>query len=144
MVLAALLGVVVGIVRIVTGGVELDAADAVVEIDRFRVTSGILFLSASVTLLMALPPSMVVLHLRNSLWALRTLRVAALVFTTLNAFSDFAASGFGALPHLAIGLFTMAVLSHHITVRTETAGATAPSPVGDNLPKTQGAVVEPQ
>ncbi|WP_238071953.1 hypothetical protein [Rhodococcus zopfii] len=134
---------VVGIVRIVTGGVELDAADAVVEIDRFRVTSGILFLSASVTLLMALP-SMVVLHLRNSLWALRTLRVAALVFTTLNAFSDFAASGFGALPHLAIGLFTMAVLSHHITVRTETAGATAPSPVGDNLPKTQGAVVEPQ
>ncbi len=143
MVLAALLGVVVGIVRIVTGGVELDAADAVVEIDRFRVTSGILFLSASVTLLMALP-SMVVLHLRNSLWALRTLRVAALVFTTLNAFSDFAASGFGALPHLAIGLFTMAVLSHHITVRTETAGATAPSPVGDNLPKTQGAVVEPQ
>ncbi|HET8994266.1 MAG TPA: hypothetical protein VFN32_10740 [Rhodococcus sp. (in: high G+C Gram-positive bacteria)] len=126
-VLAAAAGVVFGVVQMVTGGVDLSTDHTDIDIDRMGITSGILFLSATITLCMALP-SMVAVHRSDSLRALRTLRTAALIFTTLNALADFATSGFGALPTLAIGLFTMAVLSHHISVRTAQLSDTTGSP----------------
>ncbi|TCN49865.1 hypothetical protein EV641_114148 [Rhodococcus sp. SMB37] len=118
MVLAAAAGVVFGVVQLVSGGVHVDTDDVRIEIDRMGITGGILFVSASITLLMALP-AMIAVHRGDSLRALRTVRTAALIFTALNALANFATSGFGALPNLALGLFTMAVLSHHISVRTE-------------------------
>ncbi|MCK0091893.1 hypothetical protein MWU77_13990 [Rhodococcus sp. F64268] len=127
MVLAAAAGVALGIVQIVTRGVHLGTADTRIDIDSMSITSGILFASATITLTMALP-AMIAVHRNDSLRGLRALRTAALIFTALNALAEFATSGFGALPNLAVGLFSMAVLSHHITVRTEQLTDTTGTP----------------
>lgn len=126
-VLVAAAGVALGIVQIVTGGVHLGTADTRIDIDSMSITSGILFASATITLTMALP-AMIAVHRNDSLRGLRALRTAALIFTALNALAEFATSGFGALPNLAVGLFSMAVLSHHITVRTEQLTDTTGTP----------------
>lgn len=127
MVLAAIAGVIFGAVQLVAGGLHVDTDDAHIEIDQMGITGGILFVSAVITLAMALP-AMIAVRRTDSLRALRTLRTAALIFTALNALANFATSGFGALPTLAIGLFTMAVLSHHISVRTEQLSDTTGTP----------------
>ncbi|WP_371829509.1 hypothetical protein [Rhodococcoides yunnanense] len=113
---AAFLGVVFGIVELVLGDLHFDSKDTSLDIDKMGIASGILFVSSCVTFALALPS---VIALRNrKLWPLRMLRIGALVFTLLNALVDFAQEGFAALFNVAIGLFTMAVLSHRINVRT--------------------------
>ncbi len=63
------------------------------------------------------------------LWPLRWLRNAALLFTFLNAFVDFATEGFAALISMSIGLFTLAVLTYQIDVQVRrTAGEVSERP----------------
>ncbi|MBY6412715.1 hypothetical protein HQ346_13770 [Rhodococcus sp. BP-252] len=114
--LASFAGVVFGIVQLVVGDFHFDSEDTTLDIDRMGISSGILFLSSCTTFALSLPSAVA---LRNKkLWPLRMLRIAALIFTMLNALVDFAQEGFAALGNVAIGLFTMAVLSHRIAVRT--------------------------
>ncbi|SNS40430.1 hypothetical protein SAMN05421642_102236 [Rhodococcoides kyotonense] len=116
MTLASFVGVVFGIVQLVLGDLHFDSEDTTIDIDKMGIASGILFVSSCLTFALSLPS---VVALRNrKLWPLRMLRIAALIFTLLNALVDFAQQGFAALFNVAIGLFTMAVLSHRITVRT--------------------------
>ncbi|SDH99435.1 hypothetical protein SAMN05444695_104247 [Rhodococcus triatomae] len=122
LVVSALLGVIGGIVQLVAGGLDVDTDDTSLQIDRMGISGGILFVSAAVTLSLALP-AMLRLRRDGPLWPLRLLRLAALIFTALNALVDFATEGFGALTYVAIGLFTMAVISHRITVRSEELAA---------------------
>lgn len=121
MVLVSLAGVIFGVVQLVLGGVSVDAQDTDIDIKKMGIASGILFVSSCSTFGFALPAA---LQLGNKkLWPLRMLRIAALIFTLLNALVDFAQEGFAALGNVAIGLFAMAVLSHRINVRTaEIAG----------------------
>lgn len=109
-------GVVFGIIELVVGDLHLDSSDRSIDIDGMGIASGILFVSSCSTLAFVLPSAV---RLRNGkLWPLRMLRIGALIFTLLNALVDFAQEGFAALTNVAIGLFTLAVLSHRITVRT--------------------------
>nr|WP_296767890.1 hypothetical protein [Rhodococcus sp. (in: high G+C Gram-positive bacteria)] len=115
MTIVAFVGVVFGIVELVLGDFHVDSEDTNIDIDRMGIASGILFASSCATFALALPS---VIRLRNKkLWPLRTLRIAALIFTLLNALVDFAQEGFAALVNVAIGLFTLAVLSYRINVR---------------------------
>ncbi|GGF36633.1 hypothetical protein [Williamsia phyllosphaerae] len=82
----------------------------------------ILFGSGCVTVALALP-SLLARCRTTALWPLRFLRAAALIFTTFNALVDFAQQGFGALASLAVGLFTLAVISHHLAVATRERAA---------------------
>lgn len=114
--LVAFVGVVFGVVELVIGDLHLDTSDTTIDIDRMGIASGILFVSSCLTFALALPSTV---RLRTGkLWPLRMLRIAALIFTLLNALVDFAQEGFAALINVAIGLFTLAVLSHRINVRT--------------------------
>ncbi|WP_052049634.1 hypothetical protein [Rhodococcoides fascians] len=110
-------GVVFGIVELVIGDLHIDRRDLTIDVDRMGIASGILFVSACLTFVTALP-AMLCLRARGPLWPLRTLRVSALIFTLLNALVDFAQEGFAALGNVAVGLFALAVISHRITVRT--------------------------
>ncbi|OZF05539.1 hypothetical protein [Rhodococcoides fascians] len=113
---ASFVGVIFGVVELTLGGLDLDTRDTTIDIDEMGIAGGILFASSAITFLLAFPA---VLRLRKGrLWPLRSLRIAALVFTLLNALVDFAQEGFTALINVAIGLFTLAVLSHRISVRT--------------------------
>ncbi|MEU4314337.1 hypothetical protein [Nocardia sp. NPDC024068] len=114
-------GVVTGIIALAAGGIALKAPDTTFDIQRMGIAELILFVSACLTFLIA-TPSMVRYRGDGALWPLQTLRIAALIFTVLNAFAEFATEGFGALISVAAGLFAMAVLSYRITVRV---GATA-------------------
>jgi hypothetical protein len=116
MTLAAIVGVVFGVVQLVLGDLHVDTTDTTIDIDKMGIASGILFVSSCLTLSLALPS---VIRLRSGkLWPLRMLRIAALIFTLLNALVDFAQEGFVALINVAVGLFTLAVLSHRINCRT--------------------------
>ncbi|WSJ00699.1 hypothetical protein OG405_09415 [Nocardia sp. NBC_01329] len=129
LVIAAAAGVVTGVVQLIAGGLHLDRADTDFDIDRMGIAGAILFVSACLTLLLA-APAMIGYRRTTALWPLQTLRIAALVFTVLNAFADFATEGFGALVAVAAGLFAMALLSYQIGVRlgavTETTPAHSP------------------
>lgn len=130
MVLSAGLSAILGTVALVTGGVHVDDRSYQLEIDRLTLAGAILYVSALLTLALGLPA---LLRLRRDgpLWPLRLLRIAALISTMLNALVDFATEGFGALTNVAIGLLTLALISHRITVRlAEIARAAAdPGPV---------------
>lgn len=119
-------GVSVGILELVAGGLVLDTEDVKIDIHRMGIPEGILFVSACLTALLAVP-AMIRYRRDRSLRSLQTLRTAALIFTVLNAFADFATEQFGALTGVAIGLFAMAVLSHQITLRAEAHTAAAVS-----------------
>ena len=113
---AAFIGVVFGVVELVLGNLHLDSTDTTIDVDEMGIASGIMFLTSTLTFVLAFPAA---LRLRNGkLWPLRTLRIAALIFTMLGALVDFAQEGFYALIGVALGLFAMAVLSHRIAVRT--------------------------
>jgi hypothetical protein len=114
LVTVAALGVCLGVAQLVPGGFQLDIRG--VDAAATGAAATLYLVSASITLVLALPA---VLFLRpdGPLWPLRVLRVAALVFMVLNALVDFALAGFWALTHVAVGLFTMAVLSYRISVR---------------------------
>ncbi|MCW4355797.1 hypothetical protein ONR57_21055 [Hoyosella sp. YIM 151337] len=123
LVLAASSGLVLGVVQLLAGGLDLDDRARAIQVGEMGIASGILFVSAVITLALALP-AMLWLHRADTLWPLRTLRLAALIFTALNALSEFATDGFGAVTNVAIGLFVMAVISYRINVRTgEPTGA---------------------
>lgn len=116
MTLVSFLGVVFGIVELVLGNLHLDTRDMNIEVEGMGVASGILFVSSMLTFSLALPSA---IRLRGGkLWPLHMLRIAALIFTLLNALVDFAQEGFGALASVAIGLVALAVFSHRINVRT--------------------------
>lgn len=117
MVVVSFVTVVFGVVELVLGDLHLDRRDMTIDIDRMGIASGILFISACLTLALALP-AMLRLTRDGRLWPLKMLRVAALIYTMLNALVDFAQEGFAALGNVAIGLFALAIISHRITVRT--------------------------
>ncbi|MGW1738088.1 hypothetical protein ACWCPQ_04685 [Nocardia sp. NPDC001965] len=123
LVAASAAGVVTGVVQLIAGGLHLDRADTGLDIDRMGIAGAILFVSACLTLLLA-APAVIGYRRTKALWPLQTLRIAALIFTVLNAFADFATEGFGALVAVAAGLFAMAVFSYRITVRLGTGTTT--------------------
>ncbi|MCZ9328485.1 hypothetical protein [Nocardia farcinica] len=116
LVVSAAVGIAVGILQLALGGLELDTADTTLDIGRMGIAEAILFTSACLTFLVA-APAIVRYRPDGPLWPLHALRIAALIFTVLNAFADFATEGFGALVGVALGLFTMAMLSYRIGVR---------------------------
>ncbi|MFC8530146.1 hypothetical protein [Nocardia sp. NPDC057227] len=123
LVFSAFVTVGFGIAQLVTGGLQLQDRSYELELDRMTVSGGILFVSALVTLALALP-AMLRARRDGPLWPLRLLRIAALVYTMLNALVDFATEGFGALTNVALGLLTMAFISRRIAVRyAELVGA---------------------
>lgn len=123
LVLVAAIGLVLGLVGVAIGGYLYEDDDVTVILDGANLATVILLVSAALTLVIALP-AMVTYRRSGGVASLRWLRIAALIFTLLNALVDFATDGFGALTNLAIGLFTMAVLSYQIdrlTTRADTA-----------------------
>ncbi|NEW37737.1 hypothetical protein GV794_10710 [Nocardia cyriacigeorgica] len=116
LVVASAAGVIVGVVQLVTGGLDIDTSDTSIEIEQMGISGAILFVSALITLLLA-GPAMFKMRSDGPLWPLQALRIAALVFTVLNALVDFATEGFGALVNVGFGLFAMAVVSYRFSVR---------------------------
>lgn len=115
LVLGSFLGVSLGILGVALGGYFYEDDHLEVTLDGLNVPSVILFVTAVLTLGIALP-AMIARRRTDEVWPLRWLRNAALVFTLLNALVDFATEGFGAVINLSIGLFAMAVLSYQIDV----------------------------
>jgi hypothetical protein len=126
LVVGSFFGVALGALGVALGGFLYEDHDVHIELAGLSVATAILFISAGLTLGMALP-AMIARHRTGGLWPLRWLRNAALTFTLLNALVDFATEGFGALINLSIGLFTLAILSYHLD-RAARAGATEPVP----------------
>lgn len=124
LVAASALGVAFGALGVAIGGWYYEDANLTLELDSMSVPTVILLLSAALTLAAALP-AMVQWRRHRSLSSLRWLRIAALIFTLLNALVDFATEGFGALLNLSIGLFTMAVLSYQIDLKLREPADTA-------------------
>ncbi|MEE3849344.1 hypothetical protein VZC37_03310 [Gordonia sp. LSe1-13] len=122
---------IVGVLAVVVNdrdmdGQVMDDIEFYFEISRNATASWILFVSSVVTLALSLP-AMIARRRADRLWPLRSLRLAALVFTVSNALVDFALDGFGALVNLAIGLFSLAIISYHLgeqvtTPRPDTHG----------------------
>lgn len=113
---AAFVGVVFGAIQLTLGGLHVDSTDRTFDIDEMGLASGILFVSSCATFALAFPA---MLRLGTGrLWPLRSLRLAALIYTLLGALVDFAQEGFSAMSGVALGLFAMAVLSYRIDVRT--------------------------
>ncbi|GGG22703.1 hypothetical protein GCM10007304_40640 [Rhodococcoides trifolii] len=121
-------GAVLGTVALVLGGIDLNRRDLTLQLDDMNLADGILFVSALLTFVLA-APAMIARRRTDSVWPLRWLRAAALIFTMLNALVDFAQEGFAALGSVVVGLFCLAVISHRITVVTR--GATATKRSGD-------------
>jgi hypothetical protein len=116
----AVAGVVFGTLGIVLGGYLYDDHDVKLKLDGMSPSSFILLVSAVLTGALALP-AMIARHRTDKVWPLRWLRIAALLFTFLNALVDFATEGFGALLNMSIGLFTLAILSYQIEAATRAA-----------------------
>jgi roadblock/LC7 domain-containing protein len=116
----ALAGVIFGTLGIVLGGYLYDDHDVKFELDGMSPSSFILLVSAVLTAALALP-AMIARHRTDKIWPLRWLRIAALIFTFLNALVDFATEGFGALLNMSIGLFTLAILSYQIEAAARAA-----------------------
>ena len=98
--------------------ISLGVIDRYFELDHGGPTKLILGFSGAVTLVLALPASVAWVRGSNSLWPLRWLRLAAMVFTFSNAFVDFAVEGFSALVNLGLGLIVLALVSHNLVTRT--------------------------
>jgi hypothetical protein len=127
LVVGSFLGVSLGALGVALGGYVYEDDDVHIELAGLSVATVILFVSAALTLAMALP-AMIARHRTDSLWPLRWLRNAALIFTLLNALVDFATEGFGALINLSIGLITLAVLSYQLDVAAREASPAAAEP----------------
>jgi hypothetical protein len=127
LVLGSFLSVSLGALGVVLGGYLYEDDNVHIELAGLSIATVILLVSAVLTLGMALP-AMIARRRTDSVWPLRWLRNAALIFTLLNALVDFATDGFGALMNLSIGLFTLAVLSYHLDLaarRQENVESTA-------------------
>lgn len=118
MVLAALGGLAFGWLGVALGGYFYENDKVTFELAGMTPATAILLVSATITFGLALP-AMVAMRRTDDLWPLRLLRTAALIFTMLNALVDFATQGFAALLSLGIGLFTLAIITYQINVRTE-------------------------
>lgn len=113
---------VIGVLAWIFNSRGTDEVDLYFEISRNPTASWILFVSGTATLGFSLP-AMLARRRTDRAWPLRSLRMAALVFTLTNALVDFALEGFGALLNLGIGLFGLAVISYHLG-RRGTVGTT--------------------
>ncbi|TFV56025.1 hypothetical protein E4P42_20750 [Mycobacterium sp. PS03-16] len=125
LVLGAVSGLFFGLLGIVIGGYFYTDDDVTLELDGANAASLTLAVSAAVTSAIAVP-AMIARRRTDSVWPLRWLRNAALLFTFLNAFVDFATEGFAALINMSIGVFTLAVLTYQIDVAVR-ASVTAPA-----------------
>jgi hypothetical protein len=124
LVVSAISGVFFGLLGIVLGGYFYQDDDITLRLDGMNPASVILVINAAVTSVMAVP-AMIARRRTTGLWPLRWLRNAALLFTFLNAFVDFATEGFAALISMSIGLFTLAVLTYQIDVAVRRSAAEA-------------------
>ncbi|WP_197373522.1 hypothetical protein [Mycolicibacterium baixiangningiae] len=115
LVIGAVGGLFFGLLGIALGGYFYQHDDITLRLDGMNPASVILIITAAVTSAIAVP-AMIARRHTTRLWPLRWLRNAALLFTFLNAFVDFATEGFAALISLSIGLFTLAVLTYQIDV----------------------------
>ena len=122
MVISAIVGVIGGAVALATGGVDVATDDLEVTVERMTVSGGILWITACLTVALGLP-AVIALHRTDALWPLRWLRMAALIYALLGALVDFAQIGFAALTNLALGLVTLAAISHRLAVRTAEGSA---------------------
>ncbi|MGV9823965.1 hypothetical protein [Gordonia sp. NPDC003429] len=113
LVISSAVTVVVGALGWYLDGRDLGEVDVYLELSRNATATRILFVSGIVTLGFSLP-AMIARRRSNRVWPLRSLRMAALVFTMTNALVDFALDGFGALYNLALGLFALAVVGYHL------------------------------
>jgi hypothetical protein len=128
LVVSAISGVFFGLLGIALGGYFYQDDDITLRLDGMNPASVILVVNAAVTSAMALP-AMIARRRTARLWPLLWLRNAALLFTFLNAFVDFATEGFAALISMSIGLFTLAVLTYQIDVAVRrSAGAGSEGP----------------
>ena len=118
MVAGALAGLLFGALGIALGGYLYEHGDITLRLDGGSPAAVILLISAALTFGIALP-AMIALRRTDSVWPLRWLRNAALIFTFLNALVDFATEGFGALVNMSIGLFTLAILSYQLDVAAQ-------------------------
>ena len=117
MVAASFAGVAFGALGVALGGVFYENDQVTFELAGMSVATALLLVSATITLLLALP-AMIGLRRTQALWPLRLLRTAALVFTMLNALVDFATEGFAALTNLAIGVVTLAIITARLRTLT--------------------------
>ncbi|WP_422747830.1 hypothetical protein ACN27E_07340 [Mycobacterium sp. WMMD1722] len=115
LVLSAVGGLVFGVLGIALGGYYYEDDAVVLELDGPTPASVMLLVVAATTAAIAVP-AMIARRRTDRVWPLRWLRNAALISTFLNAFVDFATDGFGALVGVSIGLFTLAILNHQISV----------------------------
>lgn len=113
LVVSAISGLFFGLLGIALGGYFYQDDDITLRLDGMNPASVILVVNAAVTSAIALP-AMIARRRTTRLWPLRWLRNAALLFTFLNAFVDFATEGFAALVSLSVGLFGLAVLTYQI------------------------------
>lgn len=128
LVVSAISGLFSGLLGIALGGYFYQDDDVTLRLDGMTPASVILVVNAAVTSAIALP-AMIARRRTTRLWPLRWLRNAALLFTFLNAFVDFATEGFAALISMSIGLFTLAVLTYQIDVQVRrTAGEVSERP----------------
>jgi len=128
LVLSAISGLFFGLLGIAIGGYFYQDDDITLRLDGMNPASVILVVNAAVTSLIAVP-AMIARRRTTRVWPLRWLRNAALLFTFLNAFVDFATEGFAALISMSVGLFTLAVLTYQIDVEVRrTAGGVSERP----------------
>ena len=100
---------------------DLGEIEIYLELSRNTTAAWILFVSGILTAALSVP-AMIARRRTRRLWPMRSLRLAALVFTLSNALVDFALEGFGALANLAIGLFVLTVVTYHLGLATAAAG----------------------
>lgn len=120
MVTIAFIAVIGGSVGIAMNSIYYENKDVTFELHGAGIATVILLFSASVTLAFSLP-AMIMRKRTDKIWPLHFLRYGALTFTLLNALVDFATEGFGALLNVAVGLFTLAIISYQIDVRAREA-----------------------
>jgi hypothetical protein len=114
-VVGAVGGLFFGLLGVALGGYFYQDSHVTLKLDGVSPASIILLISAALTTGIA-APAMIARRRTSSVWPLRWLRNAALIFTFLNALVDFATEGFAALINLSIGLFTLAILSYQLDV----------------------------
>lgn len=113
LVLGSVAGVLFGVLGLVIGDHMYEDGDITFHVAGATPASIILLVTAVITSALALP-AMIARRRTDAVWPLRWLRNAALAFTFLNAFVDFATEGFGALANMSIGLFTLVILSYQL------------------------------
>jgi hypothetical protein len=113
LVIGSFLGASLDTLGVALGGYFYEDDHLKLELGGLGIAVAIQLVTAVLTLGIALP-AMIAHHRRGGAEPVRWLRIAALIFTLLNALVDFATEGFGALITLSIGLFALAILSYQL------------------------------